>query len=183
MVNKTKNEEFNEANKVQVQTIPQQKMDRRKQELEENNSLIGSVAKTMESRNSSQQGRSTLYIIGDYLYSKGKLHNRKDGSKVLNLQCRSYLQLCRARVLIDPGTHEVLKFNWVHSCTRDPDQISQIQMENEMKYLAETTKDDLKDIFKQVCLQNPIIGKRIEYHRISGSLKKRRQNAMLVGHM
>ena len=163
---------------AQGKSILQLQMERKKQEQEENSSLIGSVAKTMESRKSVPQKRSLVYIIGSYIYRNGGLHCNNDGSKVLNLTCSSYSKLCKGRVQIDAETLKVLKFRWVHSCTRDPDLKYQIQMENEMKNLAETTRHNLRNIFKKVCLKNPVIGKRIEYQNIYNTMKRRRQNIM-----
>ena len=156
-------------------SILHQNVDRKRQEEEENASLLGTVAKTMESRRSTPQRRSLLYIIGDYLYNGYKQpYSRVDGTKVLNLQCSSYFSMCKARVLIDPDSLKVLKFRWMHTCTRDPDMKFQIQMENEMKNLAKSTKDTLKDIYNKVCLKNPVIGKRIEYQNMYYIMKRRR---------
>ena len=69
----------------------QQNIDRNKQEQKENSSLIGSVAKTLEKSRSTQPGKSTLYIIGDYLYNKSKLNCSNDGKKVLYLLCKTNL--------------------------------------------------------------------------------------------
>ena len=145
----------------------------------ENNSLVGSVAKTMEGRSRGRIKRSTLYIIGDYLYTKTGLQVHDDGSKVLMIRC-SIEKLCKGRAHLNPETLQVIKFPWIHSCTRDPDLKFQIQMENEMKDLAKTTKDNLKDIFNRVCLKNPVVGKRIEYKRISETMRKRREMIMKV---
>ena len=67
-VKETKNGESQEEKKSQGQkSILEQKMDRKRQEQKENISLTGSVATTMESRNSTQLRRSIMYIIGDYI--------------------------------------------------------------------------------------------------------------------
>ena len=144
----------------------------------ENNSLIGSVAKTMEGRLSTPLKRTTLYIIGDYLYIKAGMQINDDESKVLMLRCSTFKGLCKARAHVHPETLQVLKFPWIHSCTRDPDLKFQIQMENEMKNLADTTKDNLKDIYNKVCLKNPLIGKRIDYKRMYSTMRNRRAVTM-----
>ena len=169
-----KNEESQEEKVSKGPNFIQQKMDRQKQEQKENNSLIGSVAKTMESRNSTPHRRSRLYIIGDYLYKQGGKCINDDGH-VLHLECNGFSGQCKGRVHIDGDTLKVVKFRQMHSCTKDPDMKLQIQLENEMKNLAETTKDSLKDIYNKVCLKNPVIGKRIEYKKIYTTLRNRRQ--------
>ena len=183
-VKETKNGESQEEKKSQGQkSILEQKMDRKRQEQKENISLTGSVATTMESRNSTKLRRSIMYIIGDYLYNKQSQRCRNDGSKVLHLQCSNYSYQCKARVHIDADTLKVLKFRWMHCCSRDPDLKFQIKMENEMKNLAETTKDSLKDIFNKVCLNNPVIGNRIEYKKIYNNMLNRRQIIMKADHL
>ena len=147
----------------------------------DNNSLIGSVATTMEGRLSTPFKRTTLYIIGDYLYGTSGLQINDDGSKVLMLRCStSSKALCKGRAHLDPDTLKVLKFPWIHSCTKDPDLKFQIQMENDMKNLADTTEDNLKDIFNSVCLKNPVVGERIEYKRMHSTMRNRRANSMKV---
>ena len=126
--------------------INQQMMERKKQEEKENPSLIGSLAKTMEGRNSTFRRKSTLYIFGDYSYVKDGLNCEEYGSQVLLLRCSSSQRQCIGRAHIDQETLKVLKFSWTHSCTRDPDLKFQLQMENEMENLAEKTKVSSRDI-------------------------------------
>ena len=49
-----------------------------------------------------------------------------------------------------------------------------------MKNLADTTEDNLKDIFNKICLKNPVVGKRIEYKRLHSMMRNRRANSMKV---
>ena len=159
----------------QEPNLIQLRMDRKRQEQMENKSLIGSVAKTIEGRNSTPRRRSTYYIIGDYLYnSGGRKYNHGEGH-ALHLECISFSGQCKGMVHIDADTLKVLRFRQMHSCPRDPDLKFQIQVENEMKKLAETTTDSLKDIYKKVCIKNPVIGKRIEYKNIWHALQNRRK--------
>ena len=50
---------------------------------------------------------------------------------------------------------KVLKFPLTHSCTRDPNLKYQLEMENDIENLADTTKDNSRDIFNKVCLKYP----------------------------
>ena len=162
----------------QEPNVIQLRMDRKRQEQMENKSLIDSVAKTIEGRNSTPRRRSTYYIIGDYLYnSGGRKYNYGEGH-ALHLRCISFSGQCKGMVHIDADTLKVLRFRQMHCCPRDPDLKFQIQVENEMKNLAETTRHNLRNIFKKVCLKNPVIGKRIEYQNIYNTMKRRRQTIM-----
>ena len=153
-------------------------IDGKKQEEQENSSLIGSFAKAMEGRNSTFRRKSTLYIIGDFLYVKDGLNCENDGSQVLLLRCSSSQCQCIGRAHIDQETLKVLKFPWTHSCTRDPGLKFQLQMENEMENLAETTKDSSRDIFNQVCLKYPSVATRIKFSKMRVMIHRRRKLKM-----
>ena len=155
------------------QNFFKQKMERRRQEEEENKSLIGSAATIMESRNSTLNRRSYLYIIGDYLYKKGG--KMPPGGDVLYLECNSYLSECKGKVHVDAKSLKVIKFRQRHSCAKDPDLKLVVQMENEMKNLAETTDEKPVDIIKKVSQRNPIIGKRIDFKKTYRTLLNRRK--------
>ena len=132
--------------------------------------LIGSVAQTMKGN---RRGKSTLYIIGDYLYFNGTLQP----NNILRAKCRKFRTgsiSCKACAYIEPVTLQVLKLTGKHSCTKDPDMKHQIQMETEMKELAETTRDSFKAIYKRVSLKNPAIARRIPYERICKAMIRRR---------
>lgn len=145
-------------------------LDRQKKEKIENSSLIGSVAKKVEGRN---RGRYN-YIIGDYVYGGNGLSPVNDGSKILMLCCSSPFKQCRGRAHIDPDTLKVIKFPWTHSCTRDRGLKFQIQMECEMKNLAEMTTDSLRDIYDKVCQKNPSMATRIEFSKCQRMMQRRR---------
>ena len=138
-----------------------------------NGSLIGSVAATMKG---GRGRRSTLYVIGDYLYYSGHMHGN-----FLRVRCRYFKSRpipCRGSVQLEPETLQVLKVSGEHSCVKDPDLKYKIQMETEMKELAETTDLAFKDIFNEVCLKNPEVAQRISFSRISTSMRLRRNAAM-----
>ena len=132
--------------------------------------LVGSVAKTMQG---SRGRKSCLYIIGDFLYLKGVLQT----NNLLRARCRNFKTgpiPCKASVSIEPITLQVIKFTGRHSCVKDPGMKYQIQMETEMKELAETTRDSFKAIYKRVSLKNPAIARRIPYERICKAMIRRR---------
>ena len=156
-------------------SIQQEMMDKKKQELTEESSLVGSIAATM---NGKQGGRSVLYIIGDYLYHKSGTRKISDGSTVLYLKCSSYTRLCKGRANLDPNTLRVLKLPLLQSCTRDPHLKLIIQMENEMKILAETTSGNLKDIFKEICLKNPAVASKLDWPKMYAAMNNRRYKAI-----
>ena len=136
--------------------------------------LVGSVAQTMRG---SRGRKTTLYIIGDYLYLKGVLQP----NNVFRARCRHFKNgshPCKASAYMEPITLRVLKFTGQHSCVKDPDMKLQIQMETEMKELAETTSDNLKDIYIRVCERNPSIALRIPYRRICTAMDQRRKAAI-----
>ena len=142
------------------------------EEMKENSLLIGSVANRIDGRN-----RGTYnYIIGDYIYGKdaGGTNSRNDGSKIIMVSCSSAYKQCKGRAHIDPETLKVLKFPRIHSCTRDLDWRLQIQMESEMKSLAETTTDGLRDIYDRVCRKNPSMEARMEFSKCRLMMQRRR---------
>ena len=148
----------------------QQRMNRGKEEMQENKLLIGTVAKKFQGRN-----RGThKYIIGDYIYAKHTDCQRADGSKVLHLICSTDFRQCKGRAHIDPQTNKVLKFPRLHSCSRDPDRKLQMEMENEMRSLAETTSDSPKDIYDRVCLKYPYVASKLEFHKCKSMMQRRR---------
>ena len=101
-VTESENMESCQEKNLLRQSLPQQRIDRKREEEKQNSSLIGSVAKTMEGR----RRHHTFYIIGDYIYVKERLFSRNDGSKKLTLSCSSSFKQCRGSVHIDPGTSE-----------------------------------------------------------------------------
>ena len=88
---------------------------------------MGTVAQKMQGR---RRGRSTLYIIGDYLYTNGVLQNNK-----LKMRCRD-LKNCISYAYLEPDTLKVIKFTREHTCIKDPYLKFQIHMENEMKEMG-----------------------------------------------
>ena len=54
---------------------------------------------------------------------------------------------------------------------------SVVKLETEMKELAETTRDNFKEIYQRVCLKNPAIARRIPYNRICKTMDRRRREA------
>ena len=149
-------------------------MEKKRQEETENSTLIGTIAETITGKS----GRSSiLYIIGDYLYSGGGMRSKTDGSTVLDLKCSTYAKLCKGRAILDKKTLRVLKLSQSHCCTRDPDLKLIVQMQSEMKNLADTTRDKLKDIFNDVCLKNPAVASRIDWPKMYGAMKNRRVRA------
>ena len=157
------------------QSSHQQMMDRKRQEQGENCPMIGNIAKTMVGRNSTFKKKSTLYIIGDYIYVKIGLNCEDDGSQVLMLRCSSSQRQCMGRAHIDRETLKVLKCPWPHSCTRDPDLKYQLEMENEMESLAETTTDRARDIYNKVCLKNPNVATRIKFSKVCVMIHRKRK--------
>ena len=141
--------------------------------------LVGSIAQAMTGcKGGGPKGRrTTLYIIGDYLYVNGCVPSEN----LLRTRCRHYHNgpiPCRASAIIDRMTLEVIKMTGSHSCFKDPDMKFQIQMETEMKELAATTPYDLKDIYDRVCQKNPSMAIRIPYKRICVTMNRRRKEAI-----
>ena len=163
----------------------QKRMEREKEKQRENTQLIGSIAQKMEYRG------HFIYIIGDYIYSKvtyGRdlggntqvFYTRQDGSKLLMLGCRTPYKQCKGRAHIDFETMKVIKFPRLHSCTRDPDKKFQIQMEIEMKGLADTTKDSPRAIYNRVCQKNPSAAAKMEYQTCDQMIRNRRKKAAML---
>ena len=163
-------------------TKPRRKMKAgrmRKREDQTKDPLVGSIAQAMTGcKGGGPKGRrTTLYIIGDYLYVNGFVQSDSQ----LRARCRHYHNgaiPCRASALIDRTTLEVIKMTGSHSCLKDPDMKFQIQMETEMKELAATTSYDLKDIYERVCQKNPSMAIRIPYKRICVTMNRRRKEAI-----
>ena len=151
----------------------QQRMNGEKEDMKENNLLIGTVARRIEGRN-----RGYNYIIGDYIYVKDSICVRADESKMLWLKCstnRSNRPIqCKGRAWVDPETLEVIKLPCLHSCRRDPDRKFQMEMENEMRRLAETTSDSPKDIYDCVCLEYPSMASKLEFRKCKLMIQTRR---------
>ena len=85
-------------------------------------------------------------------------------SRNLTVTCRNYKggpAQCKARAQLNPETLQVVKIFGDHNCVTDPDLKYQIRMESEMKALAETSGDSLKDIFDRVCRKNPSVAQRL----------------------
>ena len=116
---------------------------------------------------------STIYVIGDYLYIKD--HDR---GKMLEARCRNWKKTCRARVNLDPDTLRVIKLKRKHTCAKDPGLKDQIQMETEMKELAETTEESFRGIFNAVCVKNPLIAPRISFDKMCAIMNQRRKTAI-----
>ena len=130
----------------------------------------GSVATTMQG---TMGRRSTLFIIGDYLFCNGVLQCNK-----VKTRCRN--SNCRRRAYLEPETLEVIKFTGEHICIRDPDLKFQIQMESEMKNLAEASvgsKASYRKIYDTVCKKNPAVASRITFSRIYKAMDNRWRQA------
>jgi len=48
-------------------------------------------------------------------------------------------------------------------------------MENDIENLAETTKDNSRDIFNKVCLKYPSVATRIKFSRVTSLVHKTRK--------
>ena len=130
----------------------------------------GSVATTMQG---TMGRRSTLFIIGDYLFCNGVLQCNK-----VKTRCRN--SNCRRRAYLEPETLEVIKFTGEHICIRDPDLKFQIQMESEMKNLTEASvgsKASYREIYNTVCKKNPAVASRITFSRIYKAMDNRWRQA------
>ena len=123
--------------------------------------LVGSVARTMQG---SRGIKSTLYIIGDYLYCNGVLQSNK-----VKMRCRNSKN-CRRYAYLEPETLQVIKFTREHTCVKDPYLRFQIQMENEMKEMAEASaqgsKTSFREIYDIVCKKYPVVAPRITFSRM-----------------
>ena len=165
---------------VTRQSLFQRRIDREKEERSENSLLIGSIIKKIEGRKKGYY----YYIIGDYIYRQTAyargINHTKDGSKLLVVVCSSTYNMCKGRAFIDPETMKVIKFTSLHSCTRDPDRKFQIEMESEMKHLADTTTDSPREIFNRISKKHPSVAAKMEFHRCSEMMKHRRKKAAMM---
>ena len=130
----------------------------------------GSIATTMQG---TMGRRSTLFIIGDYLFCNGVLQCNK-----VKTRCRN--SNCRRRAYLEPETLEVIKFTGEHICVKDPDLKFQIQMESEMKNLAEASvgsKASFREIYDTVCKKNPAVASRITFSRMYKAMDGRWRQA------
>ena len=122
--------------------------------------LVGTAATMM----AGSKGDSTLYSIGDYLYIGCGSKDRPS----LHLKCRNFngeFLKCTATALLEPLMLTVMKLTGEHICVADPDLRFEIQAKTEMKELAATTRDTLKDIFDGVRLNYPSVAHRLSYAR------------------
>ena len=133
-----------------------------------NTPMEGSIATPMQG---SMGRRSTLFIIGDYLYCHGKLQANK-----VKTRCRNSKQ-CRRYAYLEPETLRVIKFTGEHICIKDTDLKYQIQMESEMKELAESSvqgsKASFRKIYTSVCMKNPTVASRITFSRMYKAMDNR----------
>ena len=133
--------------------------------------LVGSVAQTMQG---SRGRKSTLYIIGDYLYCNGVLQANK-----VKMRCRNSKN-CRSYAYLEPETLQVIRFSREHTCVKDPYLKLQIQMESEMKNLAEASvgsKASFREIYDAVCERNPAVASRLTFSRMYKTMDGRWRQA------
>ena len=132
--------------------------------------IEGSVATTMQG---TMGRRSTLFIIGDYLYCNPKFIANK-----VKTRCRNK---CRRYAYMEPKTLRVIKLTGEHICILDPDLKFQIQMESEMKDLAaactQGSKAKFKEIYDTVCNKNPAAASRITFSRMYKAMDGRWRQA------
>ena len=132
--------------------------------------IEGSVATTMQG---TMGKRSTLFIIGDYLYCNPKFISNK-----LKTRCRNK---CRRYAYLEPKTLKVIKFTGEHICISDPELKFQIQMESEMKDLAaaspQGSKAKFREIYDNVCKKNPTAASRITFSRMYKAMHGRWRQA------
>ena len=132
----------------------------------------GSVATTIQGH---QGRRSTLYIIGDYLYCHPKFVSNK-----VRTRCRNSKK-CRRYAYLEPKTLKVIKFTGEHICISDPELKFQIQMESEMKELAaaspQGSKAKFREIYDTVCKKNPTAASRITFSRMYKAMDGRWRQA------
>ena len=120
---------------------------------------------------------STLYVMGDNLYSREKSYNG-----ILTVRCihhKASTKHCKARAQMDEPTLRVIKRTEEHTCEQDPDQKIQLMLESEMKQLATTTGDSLRKIYDDVSLENPRVAVKIGYPRLEAAMPKRREKTNL----
>ena len=119
---------------------------------------------------------STLYIIGDHIFIKQRISYQK-----LYVRCLYFKKdpsRCRSCAYIEPESLRIVRVKGTHTCNPDPEWTEQIKMETEMKQLAATTNDSLRDIFDRVGSKNSTIAARISFDRISASMYFRRSKAV-----
>ena len=127
-------------------------------------------AEVMEGR----RVNSAIYVIEGYMYSKEKFYLDR-----MSVRCVHFKRKCNGRAIIDKDSLRIYKIRGQHSCDQwmDPDWKVQIAMESKMKDLAMTSKDSLRKIYDDVCLENPAVGARIPYCRIEGAMRVRRNKS------
>ena len=143
---------------------------KRKKEDQIEDPLVGSVAQTMKG---SRHRNSTIYVIGDYLYMKYDIRG-----ETLGARCRNYRMPCKAWANLEPDTLRVIELKRKHTCVKDPGLKYQIQMETEMKELAETTEKSFSEIFNEVCAKYAPIAPRISFDNMCATMNKRRKTAI-----
>ena len=125
---------------------------------------------------------ATFYIINGYLF---RLRGTKSDG-IIQVNClhgfqnkmsAMGLQRCQKFAYLDQDSLLITKLVGEHSCNQDPELSIQLCMETEMKQLAATTSDDLRDIFDKIGMKNPNIAARIPFARIYAAMKTRRLNA------
>ena len=68
----------------------------------------------------------------------------------------------------------MLKVNKMHSCESTRSELEIVASKNEIKNLAESTRDGYKKIFDNFAMLEPKIASSISFHRIRNIMKKRR---------
>ena len=119
---------------------------------------------------------STLYIIEDHIFIKQRISYQK-----LYVRCLYFKKdpsRCRSCAYIEPESLRIVEVKGKHTCNPDPELTEQIKMETEMKQLAATTNDSLRDIFDRVGRKNSSIASRISFDRISAAMYVRRSKAL-----
>ena len=74
--------------------------------------------------------------------------------------------------------NEFLPIKLMAPLNNNPERMAQIQMENEMKQLAEMTSDSLRDIFDKVGRKNKQVAARINFERVYAAMNARRSRAV-----
>ena len=116
---------------------------------------------------------SILYVIGDNLYSKERIH--KDQIITRCVHWKIAKKHCKARANIVEESLLVISQTGDHTCDQDPLQRTQIMMESKMKMLAATSGDSIRKIFDDVSLENPEVAAKIPYPRMEVIMRHRRQ--------
>ena len=122
---------------------------------------------------------STLYVIGDYLYSKFKFGEFVNG-KMLDIRCRHYRAPCKAKATLEQDTLRIIEVRGKHSCVKDPGLKYQVQMKSEMEELAETTNKSFKEIFFEVCAKYAPNAPKISFDKMSAAMSKKRKTAISI---